>query len=337
MAPPVLQKEYFQMVPEFHGDPEQLPRFLELGQKLATKFYNEEDPDDFQNEYLIGSLLSKVKGVAQNQISNRIIKNWTDLKNALLETYSDKRDIFTHTIEMSFMKQFPNESPFDFYHRINNNLNLQLTYIANHVMKTHHECMTQFVNKLALRVLLRGLREPLGPLLRTRDPDSLNAALNMMTNDFQLETSFNKNHNRTSGKSNTGKFSGGQSSSWGKTPQLTQKFGQYQGNNGFQSHSPSPTYVPPQLRNNNFQNPQQNTAFRGQAGTSTQTRLPAPTPMSISTRNTMKTNNFHNIEDSQELSNEEPMEEHYNDQDETYEPNEDGNFPIPASDTTEYN
>lgn len=40
------------MIPEFHGEPELLFRFLEIGEKLVTKFLNVADPNDFQNEYL---------------------------------------------------------------------------------------------------------------------------------------------------------------------------------------------------------------------------------------------------------------------------------------------
>ena len=38
--PPVLKREYLDMVPEFNGEPALLTRFLELGGKLILKFYN---------------------------------------------------------------------------------------------------------------------------------------------------------------------------------------------------------------------------------------------------------------------------------------------------------
>lgn len=110
MTTPALKLEYLQIIPEFSGDVEQLPRFLSLAEKITNKFYNHTDPEDFQNELLIGSLLAKIKGDAQKQISNFRISKWEELKTALVTTYSDRRDIFTLTIEMTHMRQGVNET-----------------------------------------------------------------------------------------------------------------------------------------------------------------------------------------------------------------------------------
>lgn len=42
-----------------------------------------------------------------------------------------------------------------------------------------------------MRTFLKGLKEPLGSLMRTKDPKSLNDALNVLTNDFQIDASSN--------------------------------------------------------------------------------------------------------------------------------------------------
>lgn len=209
---PVLRAEYIGMIPEFHGEVELLSRFITTCDKLVSKFYNTADSNDFQNEYLMSSILAKIKGDAQNQITNCIITTWDELKTALVTTYSDKRDIFTLTIELTHMKQMPNETAFDFYNRINNNLNLQYAYIKNKVGSTAHNAMQQFSHNLGLRVLLRGLREPLGPLIRTRDPKSLGEVLSLLNNEFQIETTnfytktnntnFHNNNNSNSHHSN---------------------------------------------------------------------------------------------------------------------------------------
>lgn len=117
MALPQLKQEYLGMVPEFNGEAELLPRFLSVGEKLVTKFYNAADPTDFQNEYLMSSLLAKIKGEAAVNISSSLINNWQDLKSALLNAYADKRDVYTLNIEMSELKQ-GNETPFDFYNKV---------------------------------------------------------------------------------------------------------------------------------------------------------------------------------------------------------------------------
>lgn len=277
MTPPVFKMEFLQIIPEFSGEVEQLSRFISLAEKLTSKFYNTSDPDDFQNELLIGSLIGKIKGDAQKQISNFTITKWEDLKTALVTTYSDRRDIFTLTIELTHMKQGMTENSFDFFNRITNNLNIQTAYIATQVTAVHRATTQEFAQNLALRVLLRGLKEPLGPLLRTRNPKNLGEALNMMTNDFQMESpkiaprNNNYNQNQTNGNRNIVPF--------GHT-QRPQTFGK--------------TYVPPMLRNYNYQQqrPQQNwvpnrTNTQRNLGNN---RLPTPTPMDTSTMMSRRSN-----------------------------------------------
>lgn len=314
-AVPVLQKEYLQIIPEFKGDVQQLPRFIQIGDKLVEKFYNPGNPDDFQNEYLLHSLLSKIKDEAHIQISNCVINNWADLKAALLTTYADKRDIFTLTIELTDMKQKMNENPFDFYYRIMNNLNLQSAYLTTHIEEGPRVTMKSFANGLGLRVLLRGLREPIGPLMRTRDPKDLAEALNIMTNDFQIDApSIKMAYNNQQKRS----FSNNYTTGYNNNKQ----------NQTFRSINQQNYYIPPAMRNNqqpshNQQNAQvynqqgynqhpnnqnrynggnnrQNTQPLRNNNNTTLTRnnttqynrnLPAPTPMSISTRNTTQMHN----------------------------------------------
>lgn len=186
MAVPVLKKEYIDMVPDFHGESELLHRFIEVAEKLVAKFYNFNDPNDFQNEYLMGSILAKVKGQAAANISTSNIKSFQDLKSALLNSYGDKRDHFTLNIELTELKQEQNESPFDFYHRLQKLLNAQLSYLQSHLNAHESAILCEYFRQYALRILLKGLKEPIGSLMRTKNPIDLNSALSMLTNDFQF-------------------------------------------------------------------------------------------------------------------------------------------------------
>lgn len=238
--------------------------------------------------------------------------------------------------------------PFEF----NNNLNLQSAYIATHVTSEHRSTTQEFANNLSLRVLLRGLREPLGPLLRTRNPKSLGEALNMMTNDYQIEPP--KTHPRPNyTNKNNNQF-----------PAISSNKSQYPGNFKQQlgTFRPNPNtylptqnrlnvnnYIPPQMRSNNF-NSQNNLSgqgtsrnnFNGQ-GTSRnnfygqgtpQNKLPLPTPMSVSTRNTNRSfnrPNLYNIEDA-EIGFEGLEQGHEDFPEADFDENfDDGNFPITAS------
>lgn len=271
MARPVIKKEYLDMVPDFKGEPELLPRFIEISEKLINKFYNHTDVNDFDNEYLLSSIFSKIKGQAAINISCCTINSFEDIKNALLNAYSDKRDIYTLQIEMTEFKQGLNESPFDFYNRIQKYLNLQISYINTKFVIESRHIIKEYCKNYALRVLLRGLKEPIGSLMRTKNPTDLNEALNMLTNDFQLDVKTKTNNPNI--KINP-KFTPNTFNYTIKKP-LQQQF-------KFQPY-PS-TSNANNFPNRNFSNQQTKNVFKPGINKN----LSKPTPMSISTRNTFQ-------------------------------------------------
>lgn len=189
---PILKPEYLNMIPEFRGERELLPRFIEISEKIVNRFYNAMDPNDFQNEYLMSSILAKVKGDAAVNISSNIITNWADLKKCLINTYADKRDCYTLNIELTELRQNNSETPFEFYDRVQHLLNLQISYLSTHIEPSDAVTLIGYFRNYALRILLRGLKEPIGSLMRTKNPCDLNTALSMLTNDFQLDINARK-------------------------------------------------------------------------------------------------------------------------------------------------
>lgn len=87
--------------PTFSGDAQHLPEFLKMCEQLYNCFHDAGDPNNFQNNLLLTSFSSKSQGDAKVHISNVQINTWGDLKIALLEAYSDKRDTYTLTIEVT--------------------------------------------------------------------------------------------------------------------------------------------------------------------------------------------------------------------------------------------
>ena len=67
---PQLKKEYLDMLPDFIGQAQLLPRFIEIAEKLVNTFYNAANPEDFQNDYLMSTVISKIKGEAACNISS---------------------------------------------------------------------------------------------------------------------------------------------------------------------------------------------------------------------------------------------------------------------------
>lgn len=310
---PVLKQEYLNMVPDFYGETELLPRFIEISEKLVNKFYNAQDVNDFQNEYLMSSILAKIKGEAARNISCCTINSWLDLKTALLNTYADKRDCYSLNIEMTELKQ-ENESPFEFYNRVQKLLNLQISYLSTHLPHNESHILSEFFRNYALRILLRGLKEPIGGLMRTKNPSNLNSALSMLTNDFQFEINQQKLSKQKfiqkpmpqikpilqqplqlTNFSHNLKYNSNPASSNNINRQNTSNFNK---NSGFTNQYKTPTNV--FKPNQNFNRP-----------------LPKPTPMSISTRNTFQPNSRQN-----QFNKKYAFEELYNVNDEQFDENE---------------
>lgn len=192
VAPPAIKKEYLDMIPEFHGDNRHLPRFLEICEKLVKKIYNTVDTTDFQNEYLMSTILGKIKGEAANNLATSTITSWDDVKQALLNSFGDKRDCYTLGMELTEMKQ-NGDTPFEYYNKIQDMLHLQISYVNNN-KADKATVLCEYFREYALRVFLKGLKEPLGTLMRTKSPKDLNAALSMLTNDFNIESTIRGQH-----------------------------------------------------------------------------------------------------------------------------------------------
>lgn len=273
------------MVPDFNGQTELLPRFIEIYEKLVAKFYNTTNAEDFQNEYLMSSILAKIKGDAASIISSCRVSNWHELKNALINTYADKRDCYTLNIELTELRQNSNESPFDFYNRLQKILNLQISYLTTQVPRDESLILNEYFRNYALRILLRGLRDPVGSLMRTKNPRNLSAALNMLTNDFQLEINQTKPyktniHNNQQNKSNIKPHFNQQN----RNPHyLSQQSSRPQ--NYVQSFRPTQNYPTTTQTNTRNIAPQNRNVFR--PNTNTQ-NLSRPTPMSIYSKHQSK-------------------------------------------------
>lgn len=290
MSTPVLKKEYLDMVPEFSGEPTELNRFINICDKLVTKFYVAANPEDFQNDYLFSTILNKIKGAALEVVVSSNSYNWIDVRSILLTGYLDKRDSLTLNLEMAQMKQEPNETPFVFYQRIQKLLSLQTAYFVNKE-PSKSPILCEYVNKLALRVLLRGLHEPLGSLMRTKNPSTLAEALNMLTNDFQFKTRSSTNTNQSFSKTqavhrhpNNFNVRPHFNNFPGQTPRTP-----FPNSSSFQQPNQYPVRYPnnfvPPLRQNQFQRPIQpnNSSPKPQP---MQNRPYLPTPMSVSTTRT---------------------------------------------------
>lgn len=274
---PVLKKEYLDMIPEFSGEPEKLSRFIAITEKIINRFLNMAEPDDFQNEFLFFSILAKIKGPAAQLLESNRTTTWLELKNALINGYSDKRDCFTLTKEISDLKQNHNETPFEYFDKLNKLIATQVAFFQNHYESAEEAAhLINFSRQYALRIFLKGLKDPIGSLLITKNPKDLSEALSMLTNDFQFDRTnnmFKHQQNQPNRQNNNHKFN--------TRPQTYNNY-RYPTDN-IPRHNPFQNYhqrqlVPARPTSNapqHFNYPNNNV----------RPRFPTQTPMSVSTRN----------------------------------------------------
>lgn len=268
-------KEYLEMIPVFRGEPELLTLFIKESEKIIKYFYDVKEAENPLNDFITSRIRAKIQGEAALYIANKNCNNWEELRTSLISAYADKRDDATLAIQIAKLEQ-GNETPFEFYKKIQKLLNMQISYVNLNV-RTNNIVLINHFQKIALKVLLNGLKDPLGSLMRTKDPQDLDTALNLLTNNYQKEVNCQKTNKPISNNQN-------------KTHQLInpsfQKYSvpfgvnmnypytnRYNNNQHFRSQ---PVKRPADFSNRfNNQNPRQNSNNE-------------VTPMSISTNNTYR-------------------------------------------------
>lgn len=286
-------RDYLDNIPIYKGEPELLTYFLNEAEKVINYLYDAENLENPVNNFISSRIRAKIQGEAGFFIANNDINSWEDLKKALINAYSDKRDDATLAIQMTRLEQ-SNESPLQFYTKIQKLLNLQITYVTLNYEGNKNILFNHF-RRVALKTLLNGLKEPLGSLMRTKDPENLDVALNLLTNTYSKEVENSKHKSvpfiqkktQMIPKSNFAPF-------------------QNQNNrvNNFNSFGQQKKFSPPVQRNvfpnQNF-NPRP--AFNQNAFQQQKQITYQPTPMSTSTINTFKPNHYNvevsNVEDEE--------------------------------------
>lgn len=182
-----FKPEYLNCVPSFDGNPNDLNRYLATCQSLVDNFYDNANPYNFQNTYLLNSLVGKLTGQAKLIINIQNVTTWDDLKDTLRRNFADQRDEACLNRDLVMMRQQPNEKPNQFYDRVLHILNLLCSFIDCHETTTTAKALKRHLyNDLALKTFLSGLKEPLGTVIRCMRPTSLMQAMQFVTEESNI-------------------------------------------------------------------------------------------------------------------------------------------------------
>lgn len=315
-----FKPEYLSCVPQFDGNPSELNRYLSTCESIITTFYDRQNVNNFQNKYILNSLISKLSGNAKSVVNIQNCSNWEELKTTLHRNFADQRDEACLNRDLVLLRQNPNEKVNHFYDRILEILNLLCCYVDIHEETAESKQLKrELYTNLALKTFICGLKEPLGSIIRCMRPRTLEEAMQFIrdeenTHYFQNLTNkpiprpnppqnqFNPVHqirnferqqqfNRLPNNSNY--FNVPNNSNYFKIPNNFNNPSNFNNPINFQSRPfPSqpiniqPQYVPPRRLPTNsevFGRPQQqnnSNVFRPNPNRP----LPTPTPMSINSR-----------------------------------------------------
>lgn len=165
-------------LPEFDGNPNVLPRFIQLCDRLVSDFVKYEPGNELNNLTLLNGILNKVTGHAARLInSNGIPVNWSGIRNALTNNFADQRNETALYNDIALQTQ-GNSTPQEFYDRCQTLFSTMMTYITLHEsLQTTVEAKRDLYKKLTLQAFVRGLKEPIGSRIRCMRPTSIEQAL----------------------------------------------------------------------------------------------------------------------------------------------------------------
>lgn len=179
------------LVPDFDGNPNVLTRFITLCDQLVAKYA---ESADLNLVALLNGILNKIVGPAARLINtNGIPKDWSGIRSALINNFSDQRDETALYNDLALLTQ-GSSTPQEFYERCQNLFGTVMTYVSLHdTLQTTVDSKRDLYRKLTLQAFLRGLKDPLGARIRCMRPESIEKALQFVHEE--VNTMYVQNRN----------------------------------------------------------------------------------------------------------------------------------------------
>lgn len=180
------------LIPDYDGDQATLSDFVS-----ACNFVFEQIDEDLHPGFIF-AVKNKLVGKAKQFISSRNLNDWESVKQLLIGHFGDCRDTESLLRDLTACVQKPNETPRAFVQRIEN----LLTKLRNAVSldATFTNAIRQTLNssheKIALKTLLAGLSDPMGPIIRSQKPSSIDEAISFIIEEENIYYLKNKNATR---------------------------------------------------------------------------------------------------------------------------------------------
>lgn len=165
------------VIPDYDGNANQLHRFITTCEVVLTQYFDVAQPNHFNNQVLLHSVLNKLKGKAEEVVTINGVFSWNDIKQVLIKNFADQRDENCLNRDLINMRQ-ENETPQEFYNRCMHMLSTIINYVNLHEQDENQKiCKREFFSTQTLKTFLSGLKDPLGVTIRTMRPEDMPTAL----------------------------------------------------------------------------------------------------------------------------------------------------------------
>ena len=172
-------------IPNFDGNVNELNAFIS-SVNLVHDILGTLEPnlDAFELSTVFLSIRCKVVGKALQSIKDLDIRSWTDLKETLLNSFSDRSNSVTILNNILNVKSIKNPCMFIEVVKTKFNEFKSRSYVENDNAESR-KAITDFVEKLVITHFITNLSDPFRNYLVTRNPRSLIEVKNLVRNDLQ--------------------------------------------------------------------------------------------------------------------------------------------------------
>lgn len=165
------------MLVKYDGDKSKLHEFIDNCSMAMSLVQNT------HKSILFKIILSKITDRARILIKNRNFETWASLKEYLLEGYSDRRTQGQWQLELHSCKQNPNEDVISFANKVENCYVKLLGSLDHTVSDEKREGYAELLQGQALSVFLMGLNRDISLIVKSRNPETLEDAIQLALNE----------------------------------------------------------------------------------------------------------------------------------------------------------
>lgn len=184
MTQPTI-RDYLDTIPPFNGDPILISNFILACENILDTLGR--PTDNAFNSFLVAHIRNKLTGRAAQLISVRNLRSWPELKKAILFTFGDQRDEDALMRDLTLLKQENNETSLRFGERCQDTLSLLLSRVnsteVNELLRVEK---IRMYRNLAVKTFVKGVKEPYSLIVRCRNPQTLEEAINIITEENNL-------------------------------------------------------------------------------------------------------------------------------------------------------